>query len=204
MLLSVALNDRSPRNLKKDSFSFNFHLENAQFGHKISQVLRLIWEKRVRFFYANFHAVVIRLCYSILPKGSIMLIWAQNTVSEWLVIFVTPCTNRSLVSCDIHEKCDMLHCIQDTWKTYILPFQTGLESHLSWRPHVMSHLATMQRLPNKYVLVFIEKNTELKDSVSLDSVSFVKALKWNTDGTVLAVMKVDHRVLLYTCSNCHW
>ncbi|KAI5725163.1 hypothetical protein M8J77_011952 [Diaphorina citri] len=80
----------------------------------------------------------------------------------------------------------------------------GLESLLLWRPHVMTHLVSTQRLPNKYVLIFIEKNTETKDVFELKNVDKVKGLHWNSDGTILAVLTEDRRVLMYTNSNWHW
>uniref|UniRef100_A0A8D9A9S6 Elongator complex protein 1 n=1 Tax=Cacopsylla melanoneura TaxID=428564 RepID=A0A8D9A9S6_9HEMI len=129
-------------------------------------------------------------------SGPPSLAWAQDS-TLFAINYYNPNLNTRLV------KVFKLSGGQCTLEYTSKPIP-GLERHLSWRPHVMSHLTSTQRLPNKFVLTFIEKNTEIKDSFELKGVEGVKVLKWNMDGTVLTVVSDKNEVLLYTNSNWRW
>lgn len=92
----------------------------------------------------------------------------------------------------------------------------GLEFALSWKPSG-SLIASTRRLPNKYQVVFFEKNGLRHGEFVLELESRTKArvtqLAWNKTSEVLAVLATDHddrvdkpiaRILLYTGSNYHW
>ncbi|KAL1454097.1 hypothetical protein WDU94_010383 [Cyamophila willieti] len=132
----------------------------------------------------------------IVDSGPPSLAWAQDS-TLFAINYYNPNLNTRLV------KVFKLSIGQCTLEYTSKPIP-GLERHLSWRPHVMSHLASTQRLPNKFVLTFIEKNTEIKDSFELKGVEGVKLLKWNMDGTILSVVTDKTDVLLYTNSNWRW
>ncbi|XP_051785859.1 elongator complex protein 1 [Erpetoichthys calabaricus] len=92
----------------------------------------------------------------------------------------------------------------------------GLEQPLSWKPSG-SLIASAQRKPNKYDVVFFEKNGLLHGEFTLpfqkDEVK-VKELLWNSDSTVLAVWledlcvdgtsKGNVYVQLWVVGNYHW
>ncbi|TSK45876.1 Elongator complex protein 1 [Bagarius yarrelli] len=92
----------------------------------------------------------------------------------------------------------------------------GLEEALGWKPSG-SLIACAQRLPNKYSVVFMEKNGLLHGDFTLpfakDQVK-VKELLWNCDSTVLAVWLEDLTpevnshpntyIQLWTVGNYHW
>ncbi|TRY67043.1 hypothetical protein TCAL_11445 [Tigriopus californicus] len=91
----------------------------------------------------------------------------------------------------------------------------GLESALAWKPSG-SLIASTQRLPHKYQVVFFEKNGLRHGEIVLNFHSRTEArvtqLAWNKTSEVLAVLATDYlspdepvvRILLYTCSNYHW
>ncbi|KAF5903355.1 elongator complex protein 1 [Clarias magur] len=92
----------------------------------------------------------------------------------------------------------------------------GLEEALCWKPSG-SIIACAQRLPNKYSVVFMEKNGLLHGDFTLpfakDQVK-VKDLLWNNDSTVLAVWLEELNpgvngypntyIQLWTVANYHW
>ncbi|KAM8847725.1 elongator complex protein 1 [Synchiropus picturatus] len=88
---------------------------------------------------------------------------------------------------------------------------SGLEQSLCWKPSG-SVLASTQRHPNKYSVVFMEKNGLLHGDFTLPcSQARVKALMWNSDSTVLAVWVEDTKegpvstcLQLWTVGNYHW
>ncbi|XP_046400046.1 elongator complex protein 1 isoform X2 [Ischnura elegans] len=90
----------------------------------------------------------------------------------------------------------------------------GLEPPVSWKPSG-SLIASVQRLPNKYMVVFFEKNGLRHGEFNLPfgaNEVLVKDLSWNADSTVLAVhcesMKgsesLSGYIQLWSVNNYHW
>ncbi|XP_013183864.1 elongator complex protein 1 isoform X2 [Amyelois transitella] len=88
--------------------------------------------------------------------------------------------------------------------------QPGLESNLSWRPSG-NVIATTQRLQDKYVVAFFEKNG-LKHgefTIPVDDKTQVEDLVWSSDSEILALLCRDEqtniqKILLFTTGNYHW
>lgn len=86
----------------------------------------------------------------------------------------------------------------------------GLEANLSWRPSG-NVIATTQKLPDKYVVAFFEKNG-LKHggfTIPVDTQTEVRDLQWSSDSEILAVqchnpVTKSDSVLLFTTGNYHW
>lgn len=84
----------------------------------------------------------------------------------------------------------------------------GLESALCWRPNG-SGIASTQKLPNKHLVCFFEKNLLSHGGFSLREECTVQDLIWNCDSSILAVVMrkagVSETVVkFYTVSNYHW
>ncbi|XP_068622441.1 elongator complex protein 1 [Battus philenor] len=87
--------------------------------------------------------------------------------------------------------------------------QSGLESNLMWRPSG-NLIATTQKLKNKYVVAFFEKNG-LKHgefAIPVDSETIVEDVLWSPDSELLTLRcrssDDTQRLLLFTSSNYHW
>lgn len=88
--------------------------------------------------------------------------------------------------------------------------QQGLEANLSWRP-CGNLIATTQRLPDKYLVAFFEKNG-LKHgefTIPVNTTTHVEDLAWSSDSEILSLLCSDsssntQTVLLFTTSNYHW
>ncbi|KAG6444956.1 hypothetical protein O3G_MSEX003635 [Manduca sexta] len=88
--------------------------------------------------------------------------------------------------------------------------QQGLESNLSWRPSG-NVIATTQKVNDKYILSFFEKNG-LKHGefeITVNSTTYVKNITWSLDSEILTLHCKDietntHKLLLYTSANYHW
>jgi len=82
----------------------------------------------------------------------------------------------------------------------------GLQCALSWRPNG-SLIASCQRLPNKQIICFFEKNLLPHGDFTIDKECVVHDLLWNSDSSILGVIVVENSnwmVKLYTSSNYHW
>ncbi|XP_071449948.1 elongator complex protein 1 [Hetaerina americana] len=90
----------------------------------------------------------------------------------------------------------------------------GLEPPVSWKPSG-ALIASVQRLPNKYMVVFFEKNGLRHGEFNLPfgpNEVLVKDLSWNADSTLLAVhcesMKGSENlsgyIQLWSVNNYHW
>ncbi|XP_074850568.1 elongator complex protein 1 isoform X2 [Carettochelys insculpta] len=92
----------------------------------------------------------------------------------------------------------------------------GLEQALAWKP-CGSVIASAQEKPNKYDVVFFEKNGLLHGEFTLPfqkDQAKVKELLWNLDSTIMAVwledikkennFKTNTYVQLWTVGNYHW
>ncbi|XP_075979445.1 elongator complex protein 1 [Anticarsia gemmatalis] len=88
--------------------------------------------------------------------------------------------------------------------------QQGLESNLSWRPSG-NLIATTQKLNEKYIVSFFEKNG-LKHGefdIPVNSNTIVEDITWSSDSEVLTLQCRDmttntQLILLYTIGNYHW
>ncbi|KAJ8714548.1 hypothetical protein PYW07_002773 [Mythimna separata] len=88
--------------------------------------------------------------------------------------------------------------------------QQGLESNLSWRPSG-NLIATTQKLNDKYLVSFFEKNG-LKHGefeIPVNSNTVVEDITWSTDSEILTLQCRDtekniQTLLLYTIGNYHW
>ncbi|XP_053611863.1 elongator complex protein 1 [Plodia interpunctella] len=88
--------------------------------------------------------------------------------------------------------------------------QPGLESNLAWRPSG-NVIATTQRLQDKYMVAFFEKNG-LKHggfTIPVNANTHVEDLAWSSDSEILALLCRDtdenvQKILLFTSSNYHW
>uniref|UniRef100_A0A1E1VXL1 Elongator complex protein 1 n=1 Tax=Pectinophora gossypiella TaxID=13191 RepID=A0A1E1VXL1_PECGO len=88
--------------------------------------------------------------------------------------------------------------------------QPGLETNLSWRPSG-NVIATTQKLPDKYIVSFFEKNG-LKHGgfdIPVNSTTTVEDLLWSSDSEIITLQCKDmadntQKLLLFTMSNYHW
>lgn len=88
--------------------------------------------------------------------------------------------------------------------------QPGLEANLSWRPSG-NLIATTQKLPEKYLVSFFEKNG-LKHGefvIPVNSTTTVEDIFWSSDSEILTLLCTDkadntQQILLFTSSNYHW
>ncbi|CAB3244736.1 unnamed protein product [Arctia plantaginis] len=88
--------------------------------------------------------------------------------------------------------------------------QQGLEANLSWRPSG-NLLATTQKLNNKYMVSFFEKNG-LKHGefdIPVNSTTSIEDIAWSYDSEILTLQCRDtetntQTLLLYTTGNYHW
>ncbi|XP_059055717.1 elongator complex protein 1 isoform X2 [Achroia grisella] len=88
--------------------------------------------------------------------------------------------------------------------------QQGLESNLAWRPSG-NVIATTQRLSDKYVVTFFEKNG-LKHGefiIPVNATTCVEQLAWSSDSEILTLQcrEIDtnyQKLLLFTTGNYHW
>lgn len=88
--------------------------------------------------------------------------------------------------------------------------QPGLESNLTWRPSG-NLIATTQKLNDKYIVAFFEKNG-LKHgefNIPVNSKTIVEDLYWSPDSEILTLSCKDledntQKLLLFTTSNYHW
>ncbi|KAJ2949398.1 hypothetical protein O0L34_g15312 [Tuta absoluta] len=88
--------------------------------------------------------------------------------------------------------------------------QTGLQSNLSWRPSG-NVIATTQRLSDKYVVAFFEKNG-LKHGgfdIPVSNTTEVEDLLWSSDSEIITLQCRDttdnsQKLLLFTMCNYHW
>lgn len=88
--------------------------------------------------------------------------------------------------------------------------QQGLESSLSWRPSG-NLIATTQKLNDKYLVSFFEKNG-LKHGefdIPVNSNTVVEDITWSSDSEILTLQcreteKNIQTLLLYTTGNYHW
>lgn len=88
--------------------------------------------------------------------------------------------------------------------------QQGLESNLVWRPSG-NVIATTQRLHNKYMVSFFEKNG-LKHGgfdLNLNTTTQVESILWSSDSEILTLQCKDfatntQTLFLYTAGNYHW
>lgn len=88
--------------------------------------------------------------------------------------------------------------------------QQGLEANLCWRPSG-NVIATTQKLPEKYIVSFFEKNG-LKHgefNLNLTPSTYVEDITWNSDSEILTLLCYDSNIdaqtiHLYITSNYHW
>lgn len=88
--------------------------------------------------------------------------------------------------------------------------QAGLEGNLSWRPSG-NVIATTQKLPDKYVVAFFEKNG-LKHGgfdIPVNTTTTVENISWSTDSEIIALQCLDtadnkQSILVFTTGNYHW
>uniref|UniRef100_A0A1B6LZ87 Elongator complex protein 1 n=1 Tax=Graphocephala atropunctata TaxID=36148 RepID=A0A1B6LZ87_9HEMI len=109
------------------------------------------------------------------------------------------CDLKNLFRVKIFDNTGSLQCTSE----YI----PGLEGVLSWRPTGL--IAMTQRLPNKHVICFMEKNGLKHGDFTLPPNIKVLELSWNAESTILSMVCVDQLleqscVLLWTTGNYHW
>lgn len=88
--------------------------------------------------------------------------------------------------------------------------QQGLESNLCWRPSG-NIIATTQKLPEKYIIAFFEKNG-LKHGgfdIPVNNTTIIEDLLWSSDSEILTLLCRDtdvnmQKLLLFTTGNYHW
>lgn len=88
--------------------------------------------------------------------------------------------------------------------------QQGLETNLSWRPSG-NVIATTQRLSDKYVVAFFEKNgLKHGDFITpINTTSCIEELAWSSDSEILTLQcrnpdTNSQKLLLFTTGNYHW
>lgn len=88
--------------------------------------------------------------------------------------------------------------------------QQGLESNLCWRPSG-NVIAATQKLPDKYVIAFFEKNG-LKHGefdIPVNNMTMVEDLLWSSNSEIITLLCRDtkdnvQKLLLFTMGNYHW
>ncbi|XP_066992308.2 elongator complex protein 1 isoform X2 [Anabrus simplex] len=178
----------------------NFHQEN--FGEK--QFVNVGWgKKETQFHGSEGKAAALVGKREILPSinpddGQPRVSWRDDG-SLFAVSMIEPTTS--------------LRCLRIFNREGILQYTSemisGLEMTLAWRPSG-NLIASTQMLPNKYQVIFFEKNGLHHGEFVLPSVpgeGRVHQLAWNVESDVLAVWYEDSKgsfLQLWTMSNYHW
>ncbi|KAJ9594733.1 hypothetical protein L9F63_013943, partial [Diploptera punctata] len=178
-------------------------LHQSGFGEK--QFITVGWGKKETQFHGSEGKAAARAVpksvdqVSVLDDGKPQISW-RGDGTLFAVSVIKPETNIRQIR--IFSRDGVL---QYTSETVI-----GLEGALSWRPSG-NLIATSQRLPNKHIIAFFEKNGLRHGEFSLpfgQNECKINQLLWNSESSILAVwgeyITGNSFLQLWTTSNYHW
>jgi len=178
-------------------------LHQSNFGEK--QFITVGWGRKETQFHGSEGKAAARALpqsieqVSILDEGEPRISW-RGDGSLFAVSTVTPKSNSRQIR--IFSR--------DAVLQYTSEHAAGLEEALCWRPSG-NLIASSQRLPNKYVVAFFEKNGLRHGEFLLpfaQNECKIHHLSWNSESSILAVWCVyttgETSLQLWTVNNYHW
>jgi len=178
-------------------------LHQSNFGEK--QFVTVGWGRKETQFHGSEGKAAARALpqsieqVSVLDEGELRISW-RGDGSLFAVSTVTPKSNSRQIR--IFSR--------DAVLQYTSEPAAGLEEALCWRPSG-NLIASSQRLPNKYVIAFFEKNGLRHGEFLLpfaQNECKIHLLSWNSESSILAVWCVyttgETCLQLWTVNNYHW